>query len=75
MLRLVKWLCSEFKVVGSINIYWCFIQLIFEYGLNIWDPHMASEVTDAELHVQRHFLKFDAFRLNVPCCPYDYSYI
>jgi len=45
---------------------------IVEYGAVIWDPHDLNDSLRLE-RVQRKFMRYASFRLNIPCEPHNYG--
>jgi len=78
--------CKAFKLLGFINrvsaefhlqtplktLYCSLVRPILEYGIILWDLSTASASNMIE-RVQRKFLRYAAFKLNIPCPPHDYS--
>lgn len=53
-------------------LYYSFVRPILEYGAVIWDPHDVNDSFRLE-RVQRKFMKYASFRLNIPCEPHNYG--
>ncbi|KAL4148808.1 hypothetical protein QTP88_002960 [Uroleucon formosanum] len=62
---------DEFKLVTPIKTLYCaFVRSILEYGV-VWDPYTACDRNQIE-RVQRKFLNYAAFTLNIDHMPHDY---
>ena len=78
--------CKAFKTLGFVmrlardfhlglsvkSLFRALVRPILEYGAVIWDPHTAAYSLQIE-RVQRMFLRFSSFLLNVHCDPHDYA--
>ncbi|XP_008185952.1 uncharacterized protein LOC103310213 [Acyrthosiphon pisum] len=52
-------------------LYCAFVRSILEYGVVVWDPYTAYDRNQIE-RVQRKFLNYAAFTLNIDHIPHDY---
>lgn len=72
LLGYVKRIFQEFKLVTPIKTLYCaFVRSILEYGAVVWDPYTACDRNRIE-RVQRKFLNYAAFTLNIDHMPHDY---
>ena len=75
ILGFVMRLAKDFKLGTSLKILFCaLVRPILEYGCLIWSPYTAADSSQLE-RVQRKFLRFVSFTLNINCPPHDYSSI
>lgn len=64
---------SEFKLVRSLKTLYCSsVRSIVEIGSIIWNPTTSLEKAQVE-RVQRKFLNFAAFKLEVRYPPHNYT--
>ncbi|KAF0757603.1 Uncharacterized protein FWK35_00012081 [Aphis craccivora] len=54
------------------KLYCALVRLILEYGAIVWDPVTAGYSSELE-RVQRRFLRFSRYLLNIPCTRHDYA--
>lgn len=74
-LGFIKRFSSNFNITYSLkNVYCVLIRPIIEYGSIIWDPYTSSDSSLLE-RVQRKFLNFASFGLNIHQEPHDYSLV
>jgi hypothetical protein len=72
-LGFIKRISNEFKLTHSLkNLYCALVRPIIEYGSVLWDPYTSSDSYQLE-RVQRKFLNFASFCLNIEHDPHDYS--
>jgi len=72
-LGFVMRLCRDFRLGLSYKVLYCaLVRPIVEYGAVIWDPHDLNDSLRLE-RVQRKFLMYASFRLNIPCEPHNYG--
>lgn len=72
-LGFIKSIASELKHSNSIELLYCaLVRPILEYGSVIRDPRRDTDRYTLE-RVQRKFLSFASYKLNVTCPPHDYS--
>jgi len=72
VLGFVKWIAFEFNLECSINVLYCsIVRSIVEYFSVSWDLHITSSSLQLE-RVQRRFLSFSAYVLNIGHAPHDY---
>ncbi|KAL4097518.1 hypothetical protein QTP88_022290 [Uroleucon formosanum] len=53
-------------------LYCALVRPIVEYGAVIWDLHDLNDSLRLE-RVQRKFMRYASFRLNIPCEPHNYG--
>ncbi|VVC28878.1 Hypothetical protein CINCED_3A001128 [Cinara cedri] len=73
LLGFIRRVSSEFKFTGSLKSLYCaLVRTILEYGSVVWDPYCTDLCRQLE-DVQRKFLNYASYVLNIPCPPHDYS--
>lgn len=73
MLGFVKRVTSEFANVNSLKIlYFSLVRSHLEYCSSVWNPHYAIHIHAIE-QVQRKFLRYVAYKLNIPSDQIDYA--
>jgi hypothetical protein len=66
-------LSRDFRLGLSFKILYCtLVRPILEYGAVFWNPHDNNDSVRLE-RVQRKFMKYAGFRLNIPCEPHNYE--
>ncbi|XP_050529023.1 uncharacterized protein LOC126898727 [Daktulosphaira vitifoliae] len=66
-------LCRDFRLGLSYKVLYCaLVHPINEYGAVIWDPHELNDSLRLE-RVQRKFMRYASFRLNIPCESHNYG--
>jgi len=66
-------LSRDFQLGLSIKSLYCaLVRPILEYGAIVRDPVTAGHSSELE-RVQRRFLRFSRYLLNIPCTPHDYA--
>jgi len=69
-LRFVLRLCRDFRLSLSYKVLcYALVRPIVEHGAFIWDPHYLNDCLRLE-RVQRKFMRYASFRLNIPCEPH-----
>lgn len=60
--------------LGSLikSLYCALMRPILEYGTVVWNPHTVDNSWHIE-RVQRRFLRFTSYLLNIPCDSQDYT--
>lgn len=72
VLGFIMRLASDFKLKLVVKALFCaLVRPILEYGSIIWSPHTAADSYLIE-RVQRRFLRFAGFLLNIPHPPHEY---
>ncbi|KAF0724023.1 Uncharacterized protein FWK35_00030139, partial [Aphis craccivora] len=72
-LGFLKLVCNKFKLITPLKaFYGALIRSILEFSVIIWNPHNASNMNQLE-RVQRKFLSFSAYLLNIEHSPHDYD--
>jgi len=62
-------LCRDFRLGLSYKVLYCaLVRLIVEYSAVILDPHDFNDSLRL-VRVQRKFMRYASFRLNIPCEP------
>jgi len=75
MLGFVKRTLSDFKLFNSLKTLYCsFVRSHLEYGVIVWCPNTIDDQYKIE-RVQRKFLKYAAYVLQIDCPPHDYSQV
>ena len=75
MLGFVKRHSSDFKNLDSLKLLYCaLVRSILEYGSPIWSPYTNSNIEIIE-GVQKRFLRFAAYKLNITINQHDYTSI
>jgi hypothetical protein len=73
ILGFVKRVCSQFKLVAPIKSLYCaIVRSVLEYASVICDPHTISYSYALE-RVQRKFLSFAGYVLEINHLPHDYT--
>jgi len=74
-LSFIKRIANEFKLFRSLKAqYFVLVGPILEYGSVVWNPQSLVHSRSIE-RVQRKFLSFAGFKLNVYHSPHDYSLV
>jgi len=72
-LGFIKRIANEFELSRSLKALYCaLIRSILEYGSVVWNPQSLVHSQSIE-RVQRKFLGFAGFKLNIYHPPHDYS--
>jgi len=73
MLGFIKRIFNEFKLTSPIKTLYCaYVRSILEYGAVVLDPPASSGKDQIE-RIQRKFLNYAAFILNINHPPHDYN--
>lgn len=73
LLGFIRRVSGEFKLTNSLKSLYCaLVRPILEYGSVVWDPHCSDLCRQLE-GVQRKFLNYASYSLEISCPPHDYS--
>jgi len=74
-LGFIKRIASEFELSRSLKALYCaLVRAIFEYGSVVWNPQ-SLVYSQAIERIQRKFLSFAGFKLNIHHPPHDYGLV
>jgi len=67
-------LATDFRLSVLLKVLFCaIVRPVLEHGCVILDPHIGAGHSRSLESVQRKFLLFASYVLNIPCPPHDYA--